>query len=202
MPEVSGLEFIRVVQRGEVVSFPTDTVPALASLPEAGQEIFTVKQRPADKPLILMGARVEDFKPYVRGSEADWAIWGEMMTRYWPGQVTLILPASDQVPPAMTPGDPQTLGLRIPDLAIAQEILAQTGPLATTSANLSGEPPLETLAEIGAAFPSVFTLSHPDVPPNAKLGNGQPSTVAKWTTTGWVILRQGNVVLSEASSDE
>ncbi|NHC36497.1 L-threonylcarbamoyladenylate synthase [Scytonema millei] len=190
MPQVSITELVAGVRAGCVVSFPTDTVPALAALPERAELIFATKQRSQDKPLILMGAKAEDVWDYVVGTEADWQVWQQVAARYWAGALTLVLPASDRVPKAMNPTDPTTIGVRVPQSAIAREILAQTGPLATTSANLSGQPPLETMTEIAAQFPDVLSLQISDVS-----GIGVPSTVAKWMGSGWVILRQGAVVL-------
>ena len=190
MPQVSIADLIAGVRAGCVVSFPTDTVPALAALPERADLIFATKQRSQDKPLILMGAKAEDLWDYVIGTEAEWRVWQQVAAQHWAGALTLVLPASDRVPRAMNPTDPTTIGVRVPQSAIAQEILAQTGPLATTSANLSGQPPLETVAEIAAQFPDVLSLQTSDVS-----GIGVPSTVAKWTGSGWAILRQGAVVL-------
>ncbi|MBD2308016.1 L-threonylcarbamoyladenylate synthase [Chroococcidiopsis sp. FACHB-1243] len=190
MPQVSIADLIAGVRAGCVVSFPTDTVPALAALPERADLIFATKQRSQDKPLILMGAKAEDLWDYVMGTEAEWRVWQQVAAQYWAGALTLVLPASDRVPKAMNPTDPTTIGVRVPQSAIVREILAQTGPLATTSANLSGQPPLETLTEIAAQFPDVLTLQISDVS-----GIGVPSTVAKWMGSGWVILRQGAVVL-------
>ncbi|MBE9020018.1 L-threonylcarbamoyladenylate synthase [Chroococcidiopsidales cyanobacterium LEGE 13417] len=190
MPQVSIAELVAGVRAGCVVSFPTDTVPALAALPERADLIFSTKQRSQDKPLILMGAKAEDLWDYVIGTEAEWRVWRQVAAQYWAGALTLVLPANDRVPQAMNPTDPTTIGVRVPQSAIAREILAQTGPLATTSANLSGQPPLETLTEIAAQFPDVLTLQISDVS-----GIGVPSTVAKWMGSGWVILRQGAVVL-------
>ncbi|OWY67490.1 hypothetical protein B7486_30945 [cyanobacterium TDX16] len=190
MPQVSIVELVAGVRAGCVVSFPTDTVPALAALPERAELIFATKQRSQDKPLILMGAKAEDLWDYVVGTDAEWRVWQQVAAQYWAGALTLVLPASDRVPKAMNPNAPTTIGVRVPQSAIAREILAQTGPLATTSANLSGQPPLETLTEIAAQFPDVLTLQISDVS-----GIGVPSTVAKWMGSGWVILRQGAVVL-------
>ncbi|MDV2991021.1 MAG: Threonylcarbamoyl-AMP synthase [Chroococcidiopsis sp. SAG 2025] len=190
MPQVSIADLVAGVRAGCVVSFPTDTVPALAALPERADLIFATKQRSQDKPLILMGAKAEDLWDYVVGTEAEWRVWQQVAAQYWAGALTLVLPASDRVPKVMNPTDPTTIGVRVPQSAIAREILAQTGPLATTSANLSGQPPLETLTEIAAQFPDVLTLQISDVS-----GIGVPSTVAKWMGSDWVILRQGAVVL-------
>ncbi len=195
MTQVSLNELIIRAKSGHLVSFPTDTVPALAILPERAELIFAAKQRPADKPLILMGATAEDLWPYVSGTAAEKEIWQQIAETYWPGPLTLVLPASALAPKAMNPIDPSTLGIRVPNCELTCQILAATGPMATTSANRSGSPPLTTMASIAAAFPEVFTLKENQ----RKLGSGLPSTVAKWTGEGWQILRQGAINLSPVS---
>ncbi len=194
MPQVSILDLVDGVRAGCVVSFPTDTVPALAVLPEKADLLFATKQRSQNKPLILMGAIADDLWDFVMGSEEEWQVWQQVAASYWAGALTLVLPANDRVPLVMNPTDPTTIGLRVPNCAIAQNILSQTGPLATTSANLSGQPPLTTMAEIAAKFPSVLTLQIPELAGENSV-IGVPSTVAKWTGSNWEILRQGAVFL-------
>ncbi len=196
MTQVSLSELIAGARAGQVVSFPTDTVPALAVQPEGSELIFRAKNRRLDKPLILMGANLESLWPFCEGTEAEREIWVQVARKYWPGMVTLVLPASGRVPRQMNPLDPTTIGLRIPDCAIAQSILVQTGPLATTSANLSGQPPLETLGEIDAQFPQVLTLDEREIPAPL-IPSGIPSTVVQWRGHTWKILRQGAVTLGE-----
>jgi L-threonylcarbamoyladenylate synthase len=195
MPQVSLEALIAGAQSGRLVSFPTDTVPALATLPEKASLIFAAKQRSQDKPLILMGASAEDLWPYVKGSEDEYELWQQIVNKYWPGALTLVLPASDRLPKEMNPTDPTTIGIRVPDSAIARSILAKTGPLATTSANFSGQPPLQTMAEITMQFPDALTLATTEIPDEIS-GVGVPSTVAKWTGTNWQILRQGRITLN------
>ncbi|MFN6536484.1 MAG: L-threonylcarbamoyladenylate synthase [Nostoc sp. EkiNYC01] len=199
MTQVSLEKLIAGARAGLLVSFPTDTVPALATIPEKAGLIFAAKQRSQDKPLILMAASAEDLWPYVKASENEYKIWQELTDKYWPGAITLVLPASQRLPKVMNPIDPATIGIRVPNSAIAQTILAQTGPLATTSANFSGQPPLQTIAEIAAQFPNVLTLTTTECQDEI-LGVGVPSTVAKWTGMNWQILRQGAIKL-DLSSD-
>jgi L-threonylcarbamoyladenylate synthase len=195
MTQVSLKDLIIGAQCGKVVSFPTDTVPALATLPEQAELIFVAKQRAQDKPLILMGGSVDQLWEFVKGSKEEFEIWQNIAQKYLPGALTLVLPASERVPKQMNPIDPTTIGIRVPRCAIAQTILTQTSPLATTSANLSGQPALLTMAEIDVQFPDVLTLAsseyQQDIP-----AIGIPSTVAKWTGKGWQILRQGIVELA------
>lgn len=223
MAYVSFSKLVHAARMGTaLISFPTDTVPALASHPDQAHLIFEAKQRSTTKPLILMAASADDLWPYVRGTPADHAAWQDVARRYWPGALTLVLPASDRIPVAMNPQNPTTLGIRVPNCAIARHILAHTGPLATTSVNRSGEPPLLSMASINQSFPEVLTLSvneleelerslshsslssskqqpHPNE--SQASSTSPPSTVAQWTRQGWTIARQGSVYLQELASD-
>ena len=186
-------ELIEAVFAGKLVSFPTDTVPALATLPSKAQLIFAAKQRSQDKPLILMAADATDLWPYVSGSAAELLVWQQMAATYWPGALTMVLPArKDRVPKEINLASPDTVGLRVPNHAVTRAILARTGALATTSANKSGKPPLHTMREIRAAFPDVLTLSLEATEPSA---SAIPSTVIKWIGNNWQILRSGAVKL-------
>lgn len=206
MPQVDLAALVAGVCSGEhLISFPTDTVPALAARPDRANLIFEAKQRCLDKPLILMAGHVEELWAYVTGSASERQIWQQAAAAYLPGALTLVLPASDRVPPTLNPTDPTTIGVRVPNHPIAQTILQQTGPLATTSANLSGQPALLTLPEIEQQFPQVLTLRSSELqsfrqsqtcePAAIVRASGTPSTVARWTGSGWVILRQGSVIL-------
>ncbi|MBK1989707.1 L-threonylcarbamoyladenylate synthase [Sphaerospermopsis aphanizomenoides BCCUSP55] len=177
---------INSAKAGKLISFPTDTVPALATIPEKAELIYIAKQRSLDKPLILMAANAEDLWDYVKGDNIEYEIWQEVVNKYWPGALTLVLPASNKVPKVMNPGDPTTIGVRVPNHQVAKNILAQTGPMATTSVNLSGQPALENRDEIAENFPDVLTVEATEYK-----GLGTPSTVAKWTGKDWQILRQG-----------
>jgi L-threonylcarbamoyladenylate synthase len=195
MVQVAIAALVAGVRSGDwLVSFPTDTVPALATRPDQAELIFAVKQRQPDKPLILMAATPEALWPYVQGSLQEQEIWQQVAQHYWPGALTLVLPASDRVPTAMNPLEATTIGLRVPNWATARTLLQQTGPLATTSVNLSGQPPLENLIDIQAQFPQVYTPTAEQwlLPSNLER---TPSTVIKWTGLDWQMLRQGQVIL-------
>lgn len=196
MPLGSQTGVIQAAIAGQVVSFPTDTVPALAVRPDQSALIYNLKQRDLAKPLILMAADLETLWPYLAASDGEKVIWRSVMNRHWPGELTLVLPASDRLPAAINPRNDKTVGVRIPHQPIALDILTQTGPLATTSANLSGQPPLQTLTAIAATFPSVVALDCTDLEQAGPIGNGYPSTVAQWQGSGWQILRQGRVQLT------
>ena len=194
MPLVTQAELIKKAIASQVVSFPTDTVPALAVLPEKADLIFDLKRRSVDKPLILMTATINEIWDYVLGTTSERSVWTVIAERYWPGQLTLVLPASDRVPVGMNPLNSGTIGIRIPDSAIALEILAQTGPLATTSANFSGQAPLTQMSAITQAFPGVATLNCDHLEDIQAISSGKPSTVIQWIGEGWQTLRLGSVI--------
>jgi L-threonylcarbamoyladenylate synthase len=191
--QVSLKQLINAAQAGELISFPTDTVPALATLPDRAELIFQAKQRSQDKPLILMVGDVADIWQFTDGTDRELTIWRTIADRYLPGALTLVLPASDRIPTVMNPLGNNTIGLRVPAHDLARSILRETGALATTSANLSGQPPLLTMAEIGQYFPQVIVLDND----GAALDRGQPSTVVKWHESGWQLLRQGAAVFTD-----
>lgn len=202
MTQVSWQNLIDGAIAGKVVSFPTDTVPALAVKPELGELIFTLKQRPLYKPLILMAASIEDFVPYIDfAQEQPVNVWRQTIKKYLPGAITFILPATTQVPKVINPLDPTTVGIRIPAHSTACQILQQTGVLATTSANISGTESLTDLREIARVFPEVLVLEDSKLNKQNKIGSGMPSTVAKWTDGKWNILRQGNVKIPDAQKE-
>ncbi len=210
MTQVSLDGLINAARSGDLVAFPTDTVPALATLPQCAELIFRTKQRSQNKPLILMAGRVEDLWQFTRGTQSELAIWQRVADRYLPGALTLVLPASDRVPGVMNPRQDLTIGLRVPAHPIARSILLQVGAMATTSANLSGHPPLLTMVEINTTFPQVLTLDL-EIPPLSgdsyykkddmiqenMSTQTQPSTVVKWSESGWQLLRQGAIAIDE-----
>jgi L-threonylcarbamoyladenylate synthase len=189
VPQVSLDNLISAAKAGDLVSFPTDTVPALATRPERAELIFAAKQRSQDKPLILMVSDIADIWQFTHGTDRDLEMWRSIADRYLPGALTLVLPASECIPAVMNPLGNNTIGVRVPAQDLARSILRETGALATTSANLSGQSPLLKMAEISRDFPQAFVLDADGDP----LDLGQPSTVIKWTGSGWKILRQGAI---------
>ena len=149
-----------------------------------------------------MGANAAALWSYVM---VDAAQWQTITDSHWPGQLTLVVPASPQVPLAMHPHTPDTIGVRVPAHPVARQVLALTGPLATTSANLSGQATLTSIEQVFEQFPNVYGLDNSAI--RALLGqatghkirmpvpSGLPSTVARWQSNNWEVLRQGTVYL-------
>ncbi|MGQ9866578.1 MAG: L-threonylcarbamoyladenylate synthase [Pseudanabaenaceae cyanobacterium] len=182
MPRLNFASFLLAVRRGAVAAFPTDTVPALAVMSPYRDRIYHLKQRDPKKPLILMASTPAMLADYVDWAALPASCW-DTITSHWPGPVTFVLPANGRGQ-ACNPGQ-TTLGLRIPHHPIALAVLQQTGPLLTTSANRSGEPPAQSLAEVVRLFPTVV-VGTADPP-----GSGQPSTVVAWRGDRWETLRAG-----------
>jgi L-threonylcarbamoyladenylate synthase len=198
-PLLSSPDLAAALQAGSLALFPTDTLPALAAIPGHANAIWTCKARPREKPLILMGA---DLPQLVEFLGVVWlAPWLEKAKTCWPGAVTLVLPIQGQVTEALHPGG-ASLGLRVPACERALELLRRTGPLATTSANRSGEPAARDAHEAAARFPELPRLGPLPWPP----GSGAASTVLAWsaanegTPAEWQILRAGATVTREEGS--
>jgi L-threonylcarbamoyladenylate synthase len=193
MAIVAIAELIQAAKLGAVISFPTDTVAALAVKPEFANQIYEIKQRDRSKPLILMAASWQELAKYldlVTNPEAV-PIWEAVAKKYLPGALTLVLPANLEGRSLNynNPGDNLGLGVRIPNHQLAIAVLQQTGALLTTSANLSGQEPLCQSSQIAEAFPQVSVLEAAEL----GLESGSPSTVVAWTNSGWEVLRQSKV---------
>ncbi len=174
--------------QGGAAVIPTDTVPGLAITPQQADEIWRLKRRPADKPLILMGASVEALLRHAQAPCRDDA--SRLAERHWPGALTLVVPAHGEVLQALNPGG-TCLGLRIPSCELSRELLQRTGPLATSSANLSGDPAATTPEQAALFFPDLPQLGPQPWPPLS----GQASTVITWISSGrWNVLRRGAVM--------
>ncbi len=182
------IDLSRKLQAGSAALFPTDTVPALAACPKYADQLWEIKRRPINKPLILMGASSEELLEWV----APWAIEDAflMARQHWPGALTMVIPASGKVVDALNP-ETRTLGIRVPALSETRDLLRYSGALATTSANLAGSPTLLTSKEVERCFPELPLLGPLPWP----ISSGLASTVVAWEAKGcWQILRRGVVI--------
>ncbi len=141
------VEAARWLRQGRLVAFPTETVYGLgadAADERAVAAVYTAKGRPLDNPLILHVAEVGDAQAV--------AVWNEraleLARRFWPGPLTLVLPARPGVPAAIRAGKP-TVAVRCPDHDLARAFLAAAGrPVPAPSANRSGRPSPTTAAAV------------------------------------------------------
>lgn len=140
-PNPEGIdEAARLLAAGELVAIPTETVYGLAADAmngEAVSSIYIAKGRPSDNPLIVHIADFKDWGPLVTHIPENAQ---KLAEAYWPGPLTIILPASEKVPKVVT-GGLTTVAVRFPSHPIAQAVILRSGcPLAAPSANRSGSP--------------------------------------------------------------
>jgi L-threonylcarbamoyladenylate synthase len=181
-------EVARIILRGGTVIFPTDTVYGIGCDPfdtQAIARIYGAKERPPNKPLSLHLASLEEFLEYA-GEQTESVVAAR---RLMPGPVTLILEK-----PAFIKGDVTagfaTLGFRVPDDPLCAAILERCGPLAATSANLSGAHPYYGEGNTGALPPAdLLVLAGPT-------RYRRDSTVIDLTGRRPVVLREGVVSLT------
>ncbi|MHB0938576.1 MAG: L-threonylcarbamoyladenylate synthase [Armatimonadota bacterium] len=188
----------RILTAGGVIAFPTDTVYGLACdlfNEEAVDRIYRIKARPAYLPLIAMLAEAEAW-PQVASLLPESA--RRFMARFWPGPLTIIVPARKDIP-AIVLGGGETIGMRIPDHDTARQLLRLAGrPLATTSANLSGQPVACTAQDADTQIGDAVDLIL-DVGP---CPGGQASTVVDCTVEPPKILREGPITAEMLSRAE
>jgi len=181
----------KTLKSGLPIIFPTDTLPAIGCLPKFSNIIYEFKKRDRDKPLILMGSEQKQLVDYVQESAKE--DYENIASKYWPGALTMVIPASEKHTTILTSND-LTLGLRIPNSSIAQSLISETGPLLTSSANISGFKGSISVEGIAIDFPSVKILG----PIPWRKSSGEASTIIFWEKTGdWRLIRQGEVLVRE-----
>ena len=137
-----------IIKNGDLVAIPTETVYGLGANgldPDAVAKIFSVKGRPQDNPLILHIAGPEQIEQFCHHiPQAAYTL----AEHFWPGPLTMVLPARSCVPKCTTAGLP-TVAVRCPDSAITREIIRLSGvPIAAPSANISGKPSTTTAQHV------------------------------------------------------
>ena len=182
---------LKTLKSGFPIIFPTDTLPAIGCLPKFSNIIYEFKKRDRNKPLILMGSEHKYLIDYVHESAKK--DYENMASKYWPGALTMVVPSSVEHSAIITSRD-DTIGLRIPNLCIAQSLLKKTGPLLTSSANISGLSGSITAEGIALDFPSLKILG--PIPWGKSSGRG--STIISWGKRGeWSLIREGEVLVRE-----
>ena len=182
---------LKTLKSGLPIIFPTDTLPAIGCLPKFSKTIYKLKKRDRNKPLILMGSEYKQLIEYVHESAKE--DYENLASKYWPGALTIVIPSSAKQTAHLTSND-QTIGLRIPNSNIAQSLLRETGPLLTSSANISGYKGSNAVEGIAIDFPSVKILS----PIPWGNSSGKASTIIFWKNSGnWKLIREGEVIVRE-----
>ena len=181
------------IKSGEVAAFPTETVYGLgadAYNEKAVRKIFKAKGRPADNPLIVHVDKKKDISVLAKEITPSAK---KIISKFFPGPVTVILKKNEIVPDVVTAGL-DTIAIRMPASKIARELIKLSGvPIAAPSANLSGSPSptnfLHVLRDMKGKIPCLL------IGPAAKYG--LESTVIDCTGKFPVILRPGSVTLEQ-----
>ena len=180
---------IDVLRNGGLIAFPTDTVYGLAALPfktEHVERLFAAKGRNSSKAIAILIGRTEDL-PQVTRMMGQKAL--QLVKHFWPGPLTLVVPKNPRLPAIISPND--TIGVRMPDHALALALLRATGPLAVTSANRSGMPNTNTADEVMAQLGGRIHL----ILDGGRVPGGVPSTVVDCSDSEPVILRAGPITM-------
>ena len=172
---------------GLPIIFQTDTLPAIGCLPKFSEIIYKIKKRDKNKPLILMGADNYQLNEFVH--ESALIDYKNISSKYWPGPLTIIIPISEKRK-SLFSNHNFTLGLRIPNSMMAKFLIKESGPLLTSSANISGLPPATIARNISINLPNVDLLG----PVPWEKCSGKASTIISWVNHGkWEIIREGQV---------
>jgi L-threonylcarbamoyladenylate synthase len=188
----SALAFLRA---GELVAFPTDTVYGLGAdlyNPDAIQKLYIAKGRDAGKAIAVLIGTIEDMQQVTGEMPAEMQGYVRLLAHcFWPGPLTVVVTRHPGIPGNLSPLP--TAGVRMPDLAATLELLNASGPLAVTSANLSGERSAtsaeEVLEQLGGRIALIID--------GGQIPGGLPSTVLDCTRPPPVILRPGPISQEE-----
>ncbi len=170
---------------GSVAVMPTDTIYGLVARAtdiKAVEALYGLKDR-HNKPGTLIGSNVEQLsaiglkKRYLKAVE-----------QYWPGAVSVLIPCSNPSLEYLTQNLPQ-LAVRVPDNAMVRDVLKLTGPLMTSSANLPGETPAETVDQAKAYFKDKVKYYFD----GGEIKGHQPSTIIRVIDDAIEVVRQGAV---------
>jgi L-threonylcarbamoyladenylate synthase len=192
----AGLEIASAaILAGSVIAVPTETFYALAADPfnlQAVDQIFAIKGRQDWKPLLLLVDSVDQVEKITEDIPHRFY---EIAERFWPGPLTLILPASKTLPRKVT-GGTGTVGVRIPDHRLTRLLIQAIDlPVIGTSANLSGHPPCSTADQVLHQLGGKIEL----VLDQGSTNGSAPSTILDLTREPAQILREGAIPAEQLS---
>jgi L-threonylcarbamoyladenylate synthase len=180
-----------VLKSGGLVAFPTDTVYGVGALAFDGkaiESIYTAKDRPIEKAIPILIADIEDMEKV--GMNIPQSAY-RLAARFWPGPLTILIPKQPTLPTAVSVTS--TIGVRVPHHEFARALLRAAGPMAVTSANISGEASPTTAEEVLAQLNGRIPL----IIDGGKTPGGVPSTVVDCSLPELKIIREGPISLQE-----
>lgn len=181
---------VEILRRGGLVAFPTDTVygvGAMAFDPAAIERIYAAKGREATKALPILLADLAGLQEVAEVLPEDVL---KLAKAFWPGPLTLVVRKLASVPAAVSRDE--TVGVRVPDHPIALALLRAGGPLAATSANLSGAADPLTADDVVAGLGDRVDL----ILDGGVAPGGRPSTVVDCTARPPSLVREGPIPLA------
>lgn len=185
---------LEVLREGELVAFPTDTVYGVGALAFDGKavaSIYAAKDRPVEKAIpILIGDESDLERVGVNIPDAARAL----AARFWPGPLTILVPKRADLPETVSASF--TVGVRMPDHEVARALLRATGPMAVTSANISGAPSPVTAQEVYEQLGGRIAL----IIDGGRTPGGVPSTLVDCTMAELKVLREGPISLEQLNS--
>jgi len=184
-------QILSFLRSGGVIGFPTDTAYGLGADPfqeSAIRRIFEIKGRPESKPILVLVDSMDMLQQVVDSSNVS-DIAGLLASRFWPGPLTMILPALGTVPRLVTAGT-ATIGVRWPVAGFATQLVRALGrPITATSANKSGQPSTATADQVRAQLGMDLEM----LIDGGVLTAPQGSTLIDLTQTRPTIVREGPV---------
>ena len=178
---------IEILNKDGTVAFPTDTVYGLGAMvfqPKAIERLFQIKERDHSLSIPVLLGQTEDIE--IVTDNPGQAVY-RLAGRFWPGPLTLVIPRRSIIPKQI--GPTPTIGIRIPNHPVALTLLQKTGPLAVTSANLSGGKNAYTAEEVLKQLEGRVDL----VLDGGMTPGSVPSTVVQMTGADIRILRAGPI---------
>ena len=185
---------LHVLNQGGLVAFPTDTVYGLGAFVfdgKAVESIYIAKDRPIEKAIPVLIGDGDDMQRV--GTDIP-EIAYRLATRFWPGPLTVVIPKKPTLPESVSATD--TVGVRVPDHDVARALLRAAGPMAVTSANISGQPSASTTEEVFAQLGGRIDL----ILDGGRTPGGVPSTLIDCTGNQLEILRAGPISMEEIKS--
>ncbi len=182
---------IQALQSGQLVAFPTDTVYGVGGMMMDAaviDSLFAVKGRDQSKAIPVLLGDIDHLKQVTAEMGG---IASRLAERFWPGPLTLVVPRRPDLPANLSPQP--TVGVRMPEHAFALALLREAGPLAVTSANLSGGENACSAKEVFAQLDGRIPL----ILDGGRTPGGSPSTVVDCTGSEPVILRAGPIDLAD-----
>lgn len=184
-------EAIKVLNNSGIIIFPTDTVFGIGcriDKEDAIEKLFNIRKRPKDMAMPVLCSSISMVKDYVQEIPDDVQ---NLMNKYWPGALTIVLPCKTEKVPALVRGGGSTIGVRMPNHQISLELIKGVGvPILGPSANFHGE---RTPYSTDDLNPELTKLVNFVVPGETKLKKA--STVVDCSVKPWKILREGAVKL-------